>query len=660
MNKVSRLKTSVPFKWISITAYAVLIIPILIFFWGWLKWYFALLFSIILLVGAFWSIKCDYWINSDKIDLPVFHFVLIAAVIGIWILFSGSCGFGVSNIDTPWRTACLRDLINFDWPVYFPETGVTLCYYFTFWLVPALFGKLFGLTAAFAVQWLWMTLIVVTSFLLIAYLFRNYSVRTLWLICVFLVMWSGLNLLGAAVIDIFGWNLMGIQFGLNEMYCQGFYNGEGFNFLYRSNQEFIEMCYNQIPVWLVVPLFLQNRNIRNFAFLGLILFPFSPWGTLGLGILMIIDAVQYIAKNSFKSFFKEAFSVQNICAILAVAVVFILFLTSGSTGDSDEGIGFGILTLSKFDVSRIVGLVVFWVCEFGIYFAFMWRKYKKDFNFVVLLPILMLIPLFWAGNIWGRDFCMNVSLPALFILMIYMIGYVKDEVSGKKMTPVHAVLIFSLAVAATTPVFDWTAKVMEMINKRSCVIQNDRFYTYSNKQIELMGNQGAVDAEQSLFFKYLAKPLTEDIPEISVELLGLGEIVDLDTYLSYLLDKDCAVYIAVQTDHEYSLSAETVGLMKQLGFGDVDILTQSGYYIFIGILNDGQLVTEQLEAYEYIEYSGTLNGYPIEIKYDASDEAEHYKISIKGADYSSKQQGFNIVIVDNSSNEVADSFYCAV
>lgn len=506
MKRITQAKISIPFRWVAATAYGLLIIPILIFFFGWLKWYFALMFSAILLFGAFWAFKSDYLGNREKLELPVLHIVLIAAAFGLWVLFSGSCGFGVSNIDTKWRTAYLRDLINCDWPAYFPETGVTLCYYFLFWMVPALAGKLFGLTAAFAVQWLWMLLTVFVSFLLIAFLFMADGGKTLWLICGFFIMWSGLNLLGAALLDIFGWNYLGIQFGLNEMYCQGFYNGEGFNYLYRSNQEFIEMCYNQIPIWLVVPLFLQNRSIHNYAFLGLILFPFSPWGTVGIGILMIIDAIRYAVKNPFGTFLKEVFSVQNICALISVFAVFLLFFTSGAAIGTPGERSFGILSLYKMDMSYVIELLIFWLCEFGIYFAFMWRKYGKDFDFVILLPVLMLIPFFWAGNIGGRDFCQNVSLPALFILMIYMIGYIRDEVLGKKLTAVHLALVVSLMIAAASPVLDWTSKLFTMIEECSFIVQDDSFYTYSDKPIELMSNQGAVNTDESLLFKYIAKP----------------------------------------------------------------------------------------------------------------------------------------------------------
>lgn len=506
MKRVSQVKVSISFKWIAIAAHAILVIPILIFFMGWLRWYWGILFSAILLFGTVWLIKKDYWDNTDKLELPVLHFALITIVLGLWILYSGSCGVGVSNYDTPWRTAYLRDLIDFEWPVYYPETGAGLCYYFIFWMVPALFGKIFGLGIAFAVQWIWMLSIVLISFLLILYLFKDYRVQVLWLICSFMVLWSGINILGTILTDIRGWNLYGLQMGLNEAYCDAFFNGESFNFYYRSNQDFICETYNQILIWMVVPLFVHNRKMHNYAFWGILLFPFSPWATIGFGILMIIDAIHHIIeKSSFKLFLSEVFSIQNLCAVFSVFVVFGLFFTANSRTDASQGGGFGIITLSKFDFPRIVGLVIFWLCEFGIYFALIWKKYKKDWNFWMLLPVLLLIPFFWVGNIWGRDFCMNVSLPALYILMIYMIGYIKDEVMEQKINGKNFILIICLVAAATTPVFDWAGKAKVMFLQKSIVVQDDNFYTYSDKRPEDLINQLVANPDQMLFYQLLAK-----------------------------------------------------------------------------------------------------------------------------------------------------------
>lgn len=48
MEIIKKMKLSIPFKWVAITAYAILIAPIIIFFFGWLRWYWALIPTVLI------------------------------------------------------------------------------------------------------------------------------------------------------------------------------------------------------------------------------------------------------------------------------------------------------------------------------------------------------------------------------------------------------------------------------------------------------------------------------------------------------------------------------------------------------------------------------------------------------------------------------------
>lgn len=654
MSKIVQAKVSIPFKLLAIAAYSILIIPTLLFFMGWLKWYFGVLFSIILLFGAFRVIKQDYWYNDDKLIIPLIHLILIIIVFSLWVLFSGSCGIGVSNFDTKWRTAILRDLIEFKWPVYYPETGGSLCYYFVFWMVPALFGKFFGIGVAFVIQWIWMLCIILLSFLLIVHLFKDYSVNILWLICTFIILWSGINIFGAIIMDVLGWNLYGVGLHLNEAYCDKFWNYDSFNFYYRSNEDFICESYNQIVIWLAVPLFLQSNKIHNYAFLGLLIFPFSPWGTVGLGILMILNAGYYIIKDSFSAFIKEAFSIQNICAIFSVFFVFVIFFMANTRTSANQQGGFGIIDFNKFDRPRVIALLTFWLCEFGVYIFFLWEKNKKKFQFLILIPTLMFIPLFWAGNIEGRDFCMNVSLPALYILMIYMVEYIKDKIIGKKLTAKHFVLLICLIMAATTPVFDWAAKVKTMYFNKSINIQDDSFFTYSNKKPEDISNQVAANPKEALFYRFFAKSFETFF--VSSDLSDIATLTNIDDYFDYLIGKNCTVFIAVQDIPGFSLNEITIDKMKQLGFNDdIDILIRREYHSFIGIVKNGEIVLQQIGQDEPISQFVEIDTYSVSMASATFNTGNYANIIIKGVDYSVKYRGLNIVVRDNITGCIIDS-----
>lgn len=480
-------KICIKFRTVAAMAYAVLVIPILIFFGGWLQWYFALLFSSILLAGLYIVFKTDYIHRIDNIEIPIGVLICIAAFFGMWILITGGFGVSVYNHDTPWRRAVLRDLINFNWPVHYEETGHYLIYYHVFFLVPALIGKAFGWHAALIIQAVWLWVIILISFLLIVFVIRATETRVFWLICAAIIGWSGLNVIGWVVMEMLGWAPGELSMSSNEWYCDNLSNGESFNFYYRSNEDFIEEINNQVMIWLAVPLMLENRKIHNYAFIGILLLPYSPWGVIGIAALMMIDAIcqaaGFICRKHVKELFLEIFSVQNICILASVGVVCGLYF-SGSSNLNADGANYGILTLSKFDTPRIVGLIIFWLCEFGIYYMFLWKKNRKDHLFVWTLPVLMITPICWAGNIWGRDFCMNASLPALYMLMIYMIVYIKDEVIGHILTMKNLALLFCLFLAASSPIMSWGNKIRVMVAEKKVAVTDDSVYTFSDKNIE--------------------------------------------------------------------------------------------------------------------------------------------------------------------------------
>lgn len=480
-------KIHISFQAIAITAYLMLIVPILIFFWGWLRWYYAFLFSAILLAGFFIVWKQDYRWKTHSMDLPLKTMIGIAFIFWMWVMITGSSGVSASNFDTPWRRAVLRDLINYAWPVYYPETGNFFVYYHVFYLVPALVGKVFGWHAALAVHAACIWLIIMVSFLLISSLLGIQETRWYYLVCAVIVGWSGLNALGWIVMQIFGWHAGEFRLGLNESYCDALFNGESFNYHYRSNEDVISQVYNQLMIWLAVPLMLENRKIHSYAFIGILLLPYSPWGVIGIAFLMVIDAVfqlgAFLKEGGIRALLAEICSPQNVCVLASVGIVFGLYF-SGTPRLHAGGASFGILTLSKFDLPRTAGLFIFWMCEFGIYYLFLWKKNRKDHLFVWTLPALMLIPVCWAGSIGGRDFCMNVSLPLLYMLMIYMMVYLKEHVAGCVLTLKNLALLACLFIAASTPLMNWGCKIQAMIAERSISVTDDSVYTFSDKRME--------------------------------------------------------------------------------------------------------------------------------------------------------------------------------
>ena len=111
MEKIKKMKLSIPFKWVAITAYAILIAPIIIFFFGWLRWYWAIFFSSILFFGSCWAIKKDYWKNKDCIEIPITILMGAFIAFSLWILISGCCYTSAGWCDIVWSNSTFRDLV---------------------------------------------------------------------------------------------------------------------------------------------------------------------------------------------------------------------------------------------------------------------------------------------------------------------------------------------------------------------------------------------------------------------------------------------------------------------------------------------------------------------------------------------------------------------
>lgn len=66
-------------------------------------------------------------------------------------------------------------------------------------------------------------------------------------------------------------------------------------------------------------------------------------------------------------------------------------------------------------------MLVFYLLDAGIYLLLLWRQNRRSWLFYTCAVSLFIIPFFKVGQ--GCDFCMRVSIPAIFILMTLCARY---------------------------------------------------------------------------------------------------------------------------------------------------------------------------------------------------------------------------------------------
>jgi len=139
-----------------------LAVPSAIFFLGWIRPEISIPLLGILLFSTYRIIKI-YWAPVTKVNILGFlsrkDVVLICLFSMIITAASGAGYILPQNTDWLKHNAVLYDLVKFPWPFgyTYPHIGetVSLSYYLAWYIVPALFGKIFGLGGALIVQYVW-------------------------------------------------------------------------------------------------------------------------------------------------------------------------------------------------------------------------------------------------------------------------------------------------------------------------------------------------------------------------------------------------------------------------------------------------------------------------------------------------------------------------
>ena len=120
---------------------------------------------------------------------------------------------------------------------------------------------------------------------------------------------------------------------------------------------------------------------------------------------------------------------------------------------------------------------------------------------------LFIIPFFKVGQ--GCDFCMRVSIPAIFILMTlcarYFIALVGTKWRDGTLAQ-HAVTILlaaTLLIGACTPAMEIYRGICHVAKEGTFCLENEEPYTLADRPVSL--NFETQNCENKLFFTYFAK-----------------------------------------------------------------------------------------------------------------------------------------------------------
>ena len=495
-----------------------LTLPVVIFFIGYLKFGWAVLFSSLTVFSAWWvwhdlSKKKSGEIkdlNEKSVTIKYSYFLFLIPVVLLFLYLGGVSEFSWCVGDHRVRYAILYDLIEYKWPVIYDFSTqsnpvvaeslgsgkVAFAYYFVFWMIPALFGKVFGMMAARIVLMIW-SAIGLSLVALGANLLYGKQSRFLFIA---LMLFAGF--------DVF-------PYWYNQF--SGFGSSwEDWTWHFRVVGNFYQIMnvfHQSIPGWLITILLLLCVNSRCIGLLGSLMFCYSPWAAIGIFPLCVVKMFTANKGLKAKEVLKNIFTIGNMIAPVVFFACFASFYLANSNATYDYGFIWNFYATWQ---SLLIDYAAYIVFEFGIWALLIHKKYKKDPMFYAAIATLLIIPVYKMSG--PNDLLMRGSMAPLFTVALYSVMFVTDSFNeimqkgNRKIKPrlivltflvaaytsinfiLTSVLLTSMIYAKTEPEQDMTTGIVsfgDIRDEQYLEMVQVQFYVY--------------DYENKTFFKVFAK-----------------------------------------------------------------------------------------------------------------------------------------------------------
>lgn len=499
-------KLQISGKWLIITTITYLYLPIFLFLFTWVRWYYAVAATALLLPAVIRMVR-DYT-NEKQQELTVGAGTCCAVVVLVLLFayYMGYTGGAPQSADWNKHNAILHDLTTRKWPVYYETREHSmLTYYIAQYLVPALFGKL---CASFSVtqwmQYLWNSIGIL---LVLLHLFRAVRAqgwkKQLGTLAVFFF-FGGMLPIAQQILSI----LFRISIGAQYDYFH-FLNVNGYFLQYRSNLVSMRWVFPQCIVpWIIMLLLSEQREkIEHYAAL---LIPVMLFGALPMAGMLVFAAV-YVAKRLIETkgdgkVVRRLFSPWNMMTLCSLGAVLALYFGGNIFSDKPKEIG---LQFVHYGGKNIWIYLFFCLFLYGVYALCIFQENRHDVMFWTATASLTAIPLFRMGS-WN-DFCMGVSIPAMFFLMTALLRFLWEQTEDVRTGMKKGVLVVCLFIGALYPVGELYQIIADdRIGVRQAMDMDYSMQPYADRSRNDIGydmqyNYYTYDIEDDIFVQYLAR-----------------------------------------------------------------------------------------------------------------------------------------------------------
>jgi len=509
-------------KFLLVISLVYIYLPIAIFLVGWTRPYVAMACLSVLFICA---VRCcrqakrelvltnkesdnGIRISLGMLELALFFFICIGYYAG-YGRFTDQAG------DWAKHNAVLADLVNKQWPVYY-ENGdehSMLTYYIAQYIVPGVIGKLSeSFRYAEISLYVWN---VAGIFLVFLHLISFIKARrtSSQLVCAAAIPFFAIPIwFSRLVLKYFTGNVRDYGHGVNAInwyYASDNYGSDGISLQYFDNFYHLRWTFPQvITIWLIIMLLLEYRSyVRYFVIILLPGLLFSSLSFLGLLPLALGAAIERMVRERGRNFIQQIFSFENLSVTLTIGIVFLLYLYGNVTGDKPAKVNFRWLVYTK---STAAGYLTF-VMSIVIYALVLFRDHRKDGIYYAAFATLLLLP-FCRMGLWN-DLLTRASIPALFVLMVYVLLFLKQQFDSSKADFLNsgkvAVCLVFLSVGAYYPFHEFSACVdSEDYHRLGRVTPWPSLEVYANRKLkesdDVKYNYYSYDLDSNIFYKYIA------------------------------------------------------------------------------------------------------------------------------------------------------------
>lgn len=424
-----------PARWLVTTTLGYLALPVFLFCLGWLQLPWAIGFTLILGIGL-------------RFAMADFHRAELSQALNTWlqrvtwrgvaatvlicfglIIISGVGGYGYQTGDWAKHEILLKDLVDYEWPVFYDYYGVTigLVYYVAYYVPPALIGKLGGMLLANQALVVWTLAGLILSVFWFALAIR----RSLVVGLAFFLLFSGVSVVGFLLRFYAPVPILAGAPDLNTAPWQTHPALWAATWQYSPHvRGLFWVPQHVLPGWLITGMILfvlaTTTTRRSLLFLWALSVLWSPFITIGLVPFFLADLLPR-PHRPFGERVRAYLSIANGCGVALFGLLAIFYATKltpiAPVLNQGMRVGLSLVEMAQRDgwPRVLFSYLLFCLLEFGLYFwldrggavktvpALRWT-YRLVFLWLAALPLIVL------GQ--HNDLTMRASIPALFFVAV--------------------------------------------------------------------------------------------------------------------------------------------------------------------------------------------------------------------------------------------------